>query len=125
MISRTILVVDEDTDTRIILRALLERHDYTVIDAANAQQAITAARQALCLIVLNHPMSVTPTLSLAQWLRAEPHTHSLPIINLTSRAVPALIEEAARHGVTLTLAKPIDVQQMLQVVNELTALVPA
>ena len=126
MISRTILVADEDTDTRIILRAILERHGFTVVDAANGVLARAAVQQhAPSLVVLNFPMYVTPSVTLSAWLRSQPETRSVPIINLTSRAVPAYINEASAQGVTVTMAKPIDVQHILQLIDELTAAVPA
>lgn len=126
MISRTILVADEDTDTRIILRALLERAGFTIVEAANGALAQDVAQQhPLVLVVLNHPMNVSPTVSLARWLRSQPATMLVPIVNLTSRAVPAYMNEASQHGVNVSVPKPIDVQQMLHLVEELTAGVPA
>ena len=126
MSSRTILVADEDTDTRIILRVLLERAGFTIVEAANGALAkVAAQQQRFDLIVLNHPMNVSSTISLAAWLRSQPTTAQVPIVNLTSRAVPAYINEASRLGVTVSVPKPIDVQQMLLLVQELTAGVPA
>ena len=118
--TRTILVADEDVDTRIILRALLERHGYAVVEAATAEEAVRACDQDLCLIILNHPISLNENVTLASWLRTEAKTQPVPIINLTSRAIPLFIEEASQLGVKVTLAKPIDVHRMLQLVEELT-----
>jgi CheY-like chemotaxis protein len=117
----TILVADEDIDTRIILRALLERHGYRVLEAANARRACEVAQEPVSVVVLNHPMNVSETLTLAAWLRAQPQTRNVPIINLTSRPVPYFVEDAYQQGVTVTLPKPIDVQRMLQLVEELAA----
>lgn len=117
----TILVADEDTDTRIILRALLERHGYRVLEAANGRRACEIAQEQVSVVVLNHPMSVSESVTLAGWLRAQPETHNVPIINLTSRPVPYFVEDAYQQGVTVTMPKPIDVQRMLQVVDELAS----
>jgi two-component system OmpR family response regulator len=119
--SRTILVADEDLDTRIILRALLERNGYVVIDAGLPSDAMQVVQQhELALVILNYPMNVEPQVSLARWLRTLPATRDVPIINLTSRAIPLLIEEASRQGVTVTLAKPLDVKKILELVRDLT-----
>jgi CheY-like chemotaxis protein len=117
----TILVADEDVDTRIILRALLERHGYRVLEAANARRACEIAEQQVSVVVLNHPMSVSENVTLTGWLRSQPQTHNVPIINLTSRPVPHFVEDAYQQGVTVTLPKPIDVQRILQLVEELAA----
>ncbi len=116
-----ILVADEDLDTRIILRTLLARHGYTVIEAATARAAMEAAtQQPLSLVILNYPMRVTESVTLSLWLRQQPLTSSVPIINLMSRAVPLLIEQAAREGVTVTLPKPLDMYRLLELVRELS-----
>ncbi|HET9441392.1 MAG TPA: response regulator [Longimicrobiales bacterium] len=120
MSTRCVLVADEDQDTRIILRTLLERDGYTVIEAPTARAAMDAVHQPVSLVILNYPMRIDESLNLCSWLRRQAATRDVPIINLTSRAVPLLIEQAARDGVTVTMAKPIDVQRMLELVAELT-----
>lgn len=120
MAPRFILVADEDPDTRIILRALLERHGYAVCEAATAQQAMSVVKENVALIIMNHPMMATPQLSLAGWLRTQPETRETPIINLTSRAVPNYVEDAARQGITVSLVKPLDVHAILELVAHLT-----
>lgn len=120
MSTRCILVADEDLDTRIILRTLLERDGYAVIEAPTARAAMEAVRQPVSLVILNYPMRIDETVTLSSWLRRQAATRDIPIINLMSRAVPLLMEEAARDGVNVTMAKPIDVQRMLDLVAELT-----
>jgi CheY-like chemotaxis protein len=119
MAPRTILVADEDIDTRIILRALLERHGYRIVDAATPQEAMAAAAQDISLVIMNHPIPIGPATTLAGWLRAQPQTRDVPIINLTSRTIPHFAEEAARQGVNITLAKPLDVHRLTELVNQL------
>ena len=115
-----ILVADEDMDTRIILRTLLARHGYTIIEAATGRAAMEAAtQQPLSLVILNYPMRVSDAVTLSAWLRQQSATSSVPIINLMSRAVPLLMEEAAREGVTVTLPKPRDMYHLLELVREL------
>jgi CheY-like chemotaxis protein len=122
MAPQNILVADEDIDTRIILRTLLERHGYAVVEAGSPDEAVRVCEsQVLSLVILNHPMSLDQQTTLARWLRTWPATCEVPIINLTSRAIPKLIEDASREGVTITLAKPLDVKKMLDLVHELTS----
>jgi CheY-like chemotaxis protein len=123
MSPHNILVADEDIDTRIILRTLLERQGYEVVEAGSAAAAMAEAQAAVSLVIMNYPMMVTPELTLAGWLRSQPHTRDVPIINLTSRAVPLLMDEAARQGVNVTLTKPLEVKRILNVVQELMPLV--
>lgn len=119
MSTRCVLVADEDLDTRIILRTLLERNGYAVIEAANAQEAMASVGEA-SLVILNYPMRVDERTTLTTWLRQNEATRFVPIINLMSRAVPQLMEQAARDGVNVTLPKPLDMQRVLDLVRELT-----
>lgn len=122
MSARTILVADEDIDTRIILRTLLERHGYGVVEASSSDDALKrVGGQAFDLVILNHPMLTRGGRSLVQQLRQLEPSAQTPILNITSRVIPQFIEEAALQGVTMTIAKPIDVQSVLYIVADLTS----
>jgi two-component system, sensor histidine kinase len=118
---RLILVADEDTDTRIILRTVLERYDFAIVDAGTAEAALAEIDgRAFDLVILNHPMMCDNGESLVHRLRAQRATQNIPILNLTSRVVPQFLEDAAREGVTVTIPKPINVENVLSLVTELT-----
>ncbi|HEX6259733.1 MAG TPA: response regulator [Woeseiaceae bacterium] len=120
--SAIILVVDEDPDTRLILRALLERDRFAVMEAASAiaaQELIV--RENVDLVILNHPMPLDGRMTLTAWLRTEPSTQAVPIINLTSRVIPAFLEEARELGVAATMTKPLDISRLLELVRQHTA----
>lgn len=120
MPARTILVADEDTDTRIILRTVLERHRFAVVEAANAAEAINASNAGTVdLVILNYPMHAPDGRTLVHCLRDSAVTKHVPILNLTSRVVPQFLQEAAAEGVSLTLPKPIDVGGFIRIVNDL------
>lgn len=120
LLARSILVADDDNDTRIILRTVLERHRFMVVEAATADDAFNAAQlQAFDLIILNYPMPAADGRTLVKHLRAVTATQHVPILNLTSRVVPQFLQEAAEDGVTLTLPKPIDIENVINVVSEL------
>jgi CheY-like chemotaxis protein len=120
LLARSILVADEDNDTRIILRTVLERDRFAVVEAATADDAFDASQvQAFDLIILNYPMATPDGRTLVQRLRAVGATQHVPILNLTSRVVPQFLREAAEDGVTLTLPKPIDIENVINVVSEL------
>ena len=122
MPSPAILIADEDTDTRIILRTLLERHGYAISEAASPDAALTLAQHtAFDLVILNHPMRNANGRTLVQQLRAIESLRYVPILNVTSRVIPHLLEEAHEQGVTATMAKPIEVEDVLSAVRELTA----
>lgn len=124
--ARTILLADDDADTRIILRAILERDQCTVVDAATADDAMAATeRHVFDLVVMNYPMYTAGGTTLPRALRSLERTRRVPIVNLTSRVVPQFLQNAADEGVALSIAKPVDVQRMLAIVAQFTAYAPA
>lgn len=126
MAARKILVADEDNDTRVILRTVLERNRYVVIEATTADAAFESAQQhTFDLIILNYPMRDKSGDTLVRRFRASPGTQRVPILNITSRVVPQFLMEAAAEGVDLTLPKPLDVESLLIVVSDMTRAVLA
>lgn len=116
-----ILIADEDVDTRIILRTVLERRDCVVVEAGSADAAVfEAGLNRFDLVILNYPMMCADGESLVRCLRAMPQTRSVPILNVTSRVIPQFLEEAAVQGVTATIPKPIDVEQITGLIDRLT-----
>jgi PleD family two-component response regulator len=115
-----ILIADEDIDTRIIVRAILERQQFAVLEADDPDSALAIARDnELALIILNYPMKNADGETLVRRLRSQSGTQDVRILNLTSRVVPPLLEEAAREGVDCSVAKPIDVVVLVDVVRQM------
>ena len=126
MAARKILVADEDNDTRVILRTVLERNRYVVIEANTAESAFESAQQhTFDLIILNYPMRDKSGDTLVHRIRTSAGTRQVPILNITSRVVPQFLMEATAEGVDLTLPKPLDVESLLIVVSDMTRAVPA
>jgi CheY-like chemotaxis protein len=109
----TVLIVDEDQDTRRILRMALEAHGFAVLEAGDATSGLERAR--LCeMVVLNYPVKFEDGSTLTARLRADSQLNRLPIINLTSHALHDEIERATRDGVDLTLTKPQPLRSIIQ-----------
>lgn len=118
-----ILVADDDFDTRIILRTVLERHHCSVVEAATGDAALAAVQEKrFDLVILNHPMMTADGRTLVQVLRQAPNGRDCPVLNVTSRVVPRFFEQAAEQGVNFSLAKPIDVTSFLRIVDNLAGL---
>ncbi len=117
---RTILLADDDIHTRIILRTLLERHRFAIFEAETAEAALDHTQHnTFDLIILNYPMPDAQGVTLARRLRSTENTRLVPILNLTSRVVPQLLQDAAIDGVDLSIPKPIDIQNIVRVIESL------
>ena len=78
---KTVLVVDDNRSVRGLLRYQLERRGYTVLEAANGQEALEVAKRAhVDLITLDLMMPVMSGYDLLEVIRDDPVTSSIPVL---------------------------------------------
>jgi len=83
MMSKTILVVDDEERLTSLLQAYLQQEGYRVVTAANGRQALDAVRrEPPDLIVLDVMM---PEMDGIEFLRVLRTQHSTPVVLLTAR----------------------------------------
>lgn len=86
MSTRTILIVDDETAIRDMLRIALEMADYHCIEAADAQTAhALVVDQKPELILLDWMLPGTSGIELARRLKKDELTREIPIIMLTAK----------------------------------------
>ncbi|HUO91931.1 MAG TPA: ATP-binding protein [Rhizomicrobium sp.] len=105
----TILIVDDDDILRAIMRAELEAAHFTVVEAADGEEAC-----AVCwsnppdLVVADVIMPRMDGFTLCRKLRAHPLTEFIPILQATALDDLASIEKAYEAGATAFVCKPIN-----------------
>ncbi len=98
----TILVVDDDVATRNALRSMLERGDWSVVEAENGREALARVREhPPDLILLDLVMPTMNGFEFAMELHKNDAWRTIPIIALTAKELGA--EERRQLG-TLTAA---------------------
>ena len=86
MSDRTILIVDDETAIRDMLRVALEMADYKCLEASNAQEAHSIiVDEKPNLILLDWMMPGTSGIELARRLKRDEVTSAIPIIMLTAK----------------------------------------
>jgi CheY-like chemotaxis protein len=87
----TILVVDDDPDTRRLFRFVLEHAGHEVVEAANGEAALDMINPDPLpdLITTNLTMPILNGEGLIERLRSEPRTSSIPIVVVSSNPVAA------------------------------------
>lgn len=106
-----ILVVDDDTRLRELLRRYLAGEGFRVTAAADAAEARERlAGVAFDLIVLDVMMPGESGLELTESLR---RTHDTPIVLLTARGAPEDRIAGFEHGADDYLAKPFEPRELL------------
>jgi two-component system cell cycle response regulator DivK len=102
-----ILIADDRSSSRELLRLVLERAGYEVIEAEDGEQALDRARTGNPdLILLDLQMPVLDGYGVLAALRGDARFQRLPILALTASAMRGDREKIMAAGFTDYLAKP-------------------
>lgn len=117
---KTILIADDKTAGRDLLRTVLESIGYHVLQAADGREAIDEARvHRPDLIVLDLHMPEIDGFGVIRQLRGEAEFASTPIVALTASAMQGDRERAMEAGFTAYLTKPIPLADLRSEVERL------
>ncbi len=107
-----ILVVDDDLNTRKLMRAVLEAERYTVSTAEDGEAALDVMdREHVDLAVLDVMMPHMDGYEFARVLR-ESH-NDLPILMVSAKQLPADRKEGFLAGTDDYMTKPVDEEELL------------
>ncbi len=102
-----ILIADDRASSRELLRLVLERAGYEVVEAENGQDVLDrACARTPDLILLDLQMPVLDGYQVLAALRSEPRFANLPVLALTASAMRGDREHILEAGFTDYLAKP-------------------
>jgi type IV pilus assembly protein PilB len=113
-----VLVVDDDAITRMLVKLLLERENFEVLEAANGRNGVEIAKRErpdLILIDLNMP-EMDGYQAIAT-LRKDLSLAALPIVVLTSEEGPGIERRVLELGADDYMLKPFDPDVLLSRVN--------
>ena len=117
-LGRTIMLVDDELDIRIILRILLEDAATRILEVGNGYDALTMAKKTRPdLILLDWMMPGLNGLEVVEALRRDPETTEIPVIMLSSRNHAEEVKQILALGVIAYLAKPFSPLELLQTVE--------
>jgi two-component system, cell cycle response regulator DivK len=104
-----ILVIEDNEQNLYLIRYILEGCDYEVHSAPDGQEGIRLAASLVPdLILLDIQLPVMDGYAVARSLRGNPDLTEIPIVAVTSYAMPGDREKAIEAGCTGYIEKPID-----------------
>ena len=105
---RSVLVVEDHDDTRLMLRTMLElRGGIVVVEAENGAMAIALATNVhVDLILMDTDLPVLDGYTATIRIREYRPTHKIPIVMMSGHAEPAAQVRAFAAGCTEYLVKP-------------------
>jgi two-component system cell cycle response regulator DivK len=117
---KTILYVEDNEFNRKIVRHLLARTTYRLIEAMDGEAGVATAREARPdLIIMDIQLPKLSGLEATRQLAAAPETRSIPIIVITSFALAGDEQKAKEAGAAAYLAKPYSPRELLGMIREL------
>ena len=106
---RTILVVDDFDDTRLLLRTWLERRGFRVVEAENGLAAIDQAEtESPDLIIMDMQMPQLDGLSATRRIRNLKALHSVPIVAVSAYGADQFRELALAAGCDDYISTPFE-----------------
>ena len=119
MDKRTILYVEDNEYNRKIVRQLLGRSSYQLVEAVDGESGVALAQQLVPqLILMDVQLPKMSGLDATRALKADPRTSDIPIIVITSFALSGDREKAAVAGADNYLAKPYSPRDLLALVRQ-------
>ena len=107
--NRTVLMIEDNEQNRYLATFLLERRGHSVVSSADGPSGIEeAARLRPDIILLDIQLPGLDGYAVARALRQNPALDAIPIVAVTSYAMPGDREKALEAGCTGYLEKPID-----------------
>jgi CheY-like chemotaxis protein len=119
---RSVLVVDDNEDTRHLLRTMLEAHGARVMTATSVDEArAELAREIPDVLVTDLAMPGEDGFSLLDYCRHHDdlRLQSLPIMALTAYGTQQAQDRVLAAGFDAYLAKPVDPAEVGRLVREL------
>ena len=106
---KTVLLVEDNEDNRIIYSTVLRHVGYEVVEAEDGVQAIALARSARPdLILMDISIPGIDGWEATRILQGDATTKNIPIIALTAHALSDDRERALGLGFSAYLAKPVE-----------------
>src|SRR5687767_9010418 len=116
---KRVLVVEDYEDTRILLKFMIEKFGYSVIEASGPYEAIDKAVEFLPdLILMDIGMPLLDGLSVTQLIKDKKPHGLTPIIAVT--AFSDIEDEALKAGCSDVLYKPVHPDRLKEVLDHYT-----
>lgn len=111
--SAKILIVDDDENTREILRRWLAKEGYSTASASDGEKCLEAlAADSFDIVLLDVMMPILDGLGVCERMRAHDEWRSIPVILLTAKDDMETRTRGMSLGVSEYLTKPINKQEL-------------
>jgi two-component system chemotaxis response regulator CheY len=121
--SKTVLVVDDSSSLRGLVKLALTRAGYAVIEGCDGRDGLAQLEKAakVNIIVSDVNMPNMDGIAFVQQLKAHPKHKFIPVIMLTTEDESAKMQQAKAAGARAWLIKPFNPPELLDAISRLAA----
>ena len=114
----TIMVVEDFEDNRFMMRRLLEMSGYRVVEAENGEEAVERAQsERPDLILMDISLPLLDGLSATRRIRSHTELSRVPVVAVSAHDTADFHAEALAAGCNEYLTKPIDFDELEQLLD--------
>ena len=118
MKDRTVLHIEDNEYNRKIVRQLLSRTSFRLLEAVDGEEGLAVAQRELPdLILMDVHLPRLSGLDATRLLRADPRTAKIPLVVVTSFALSGDDRRAMDAGASAYLAKPYSPRDLMALIN--------
>ncbi len=119
--SKTVLVIDDSTSLRGLVKMALTRAGYAVIEAADGNAGLAQLDRAgkIHLIVTDVNMPGMDGITFVQKIKQHPKHKFIPVMMLTTESEASKMQQAKAAGARAWLHKPFNPPELLDAVARL------
>jgi DNA-binding response OmpR family regulator len=118
-LTHSVLVVDDEPMARTLLRLMLVRAGFEVLEAADGLDALSKVKVQLPdVMILDVMMPGMDGFAVCEALRQEAETAELPIIMLSAKTDVNSVRKGLEAGATKYLTKPVSPDELTQNVRD-------
>jgi DNA-binding response OmpR family regulator len=122
----SVLIVDDEPMTRNLLRLMLERAGFAILEAEDGLKALeVVAESSPDVLLLDVMMPNMDGITVCERLRAQAETAVLPIILLSARTSPEAVRMGLEAGANEYLGKPVSRNDLIRTIREVLQTVPS
>ena len=118
MSEKTILYVEDNEMNRKIVRDLLKRTTYKLVEAHDGEAGVAKALEIRPdLILMDIQLPQVSGLDVTRWIKDDPELRHIPVVAVTAFAMKGDEERIREGGCEAYLSKPISVGKFIETVR--------
>ena len=116
--AKRVLLVDDSESVIVFEKMLLRGMGFELVAARNGKLALAeAAKQRPDIVLLDLVMPEMDGIETCRRLKENPETREIPVVVVTTKGEPELVEKAFEAGCNDYITKPVDKLELLTKMN--------